>query len=239
MTPTVALKISLCFSHSVLYKWFWVKLCGQPELNFLAHSHTPHLLLIWYSCRSAEGLPCRPLSAVFPRHLQHVSFLCGRERKWNGKSAPPAHCGHMAREESSRSGARRPQSGIFVVDSLLASVWGALQPRLASALLFPAASRKSKNVGHKNNQKRCTFSSLIMSPFSSFPRLFILMEVDTWKGITPLQEWGGKIWPHQQSGSPLPVTHRPGWMTSIHWLPLTQTHTQWNQGKGEHADTHT
>uniref|UniRef100_A0AAQ4PH05 SPNS lysolipid transporter 2, sphingosine-1-phosphate n=1 Tax=Gasterosteus aculeatus aculeatus TaxID=481459 RepID=A0AAQ4PH05_GASAC len=29
------------------------------------------------------------------------------------KAPPPAHCGHMAREESSRSGARRPQSSIF------------------------------------------------------------------------------------------------------------------------------
>lgn len=33
--------------------------------------------------------PSRQLSTLFPRHLQHVSFLCGRERKWNGKSSPP------------------------------------------------------------------------------------------------------------------------------------------------------
>ena len=83
---------SHCVSHTVCStSGFWVKQCGQPDLNFLAHSHPPHRSLISYSCRSSEGLPCRPLSAVFPRHLQHVSFLCGRERKWNGKSAPPPH----------------------------------------------------------------------------------------------------------------------------------------------------
>ena len=238
---------SHCVSHTVCStSGFWVKQCGQPDLNFLAHSHPPHRSLISYSCRSSEGLPCRPLSAVFPRHLQHVSFLCGRERKWNGKSAPPpTHCGHMAKggEQSVRS-----------PPATVGHICGRLSPRFslrrsaAPARLRAAAprclSQILKNVGRENNQKRCTFSSLIMSPFSSFPRLFILMGVDTWKGITPLQEWwwrgaGGGIWPHQQSGSPLPVTLRPGWMTSIHWLPLTQTHTQWNQGKGEHADTHT
>lgn len=151
----------------------------------------------------------------------------------------------MAREESSRSGARRPQSGIFVVSFLFAAVWGAVQAglplhsvalSLRSVLL--SLTHSNPKTGQKNNQKRCTFSSVIMSPPFFLSQTIYTDGVDTWKGITPLQEWRGRIWPHQQSGSPLPVTLWPEWMTSIHWLPLTQTHTQWNQGKGEHTRTH-
>lgn len=145
--------------------------CNRPVGLELcsALTHTPHLLWILFLCMSSETLPC---TSLFPRHLQHVSFQWGRERKWNGKKWFPAHCGHMAREESSRSGARRPQSGIFVVSFLLAAVWGALQPglplhsvalSLCSFLL--SLTWLKPEIGPKNNHGRCTFSSPLLVSF--------------------------------------------------------------------------
>lgn len=90
-----------------------------------------------------------------PRPLQHVSFRCGGERKWNGKKNPSStHCSHMVREESSQPGARRPQSSIFVVSFLLAAVWGA---RLTSALCNAVAVAEAS----PNTVRRTALSLLL------------------------------------------------------------------------------
>lgn len=235
----------LYFSHSVRYKWFWVKLCVQYQWVSRTWTfqctHTRPSLADLYSYTSSEALPCRRLYTVSQTSAaRFLSVWQGKEVEW--KKCSPAHCGHMAREESSRSGARRPQSGIFVVGFLLAAVWGALQPG-SSALCcsLPALSLTHLNpkIGYKNNQRRCTFSSLIMSPSFFLSQTIYTDGVDTWKGITPLQEWRERIGLHQQSGSPLPNTLWPEWMTSIYWLPLTKTHTHTHTVKPGQRVTYT
>lgn len=177
---------------------------------------------------------------LFLRHLQHVSFLCVREGKRNGKSAPPPTA---ATWQGRRAVGQEPTGHSL---SYLWSAFFSLQseplcsPACLCALLlifFYCLSRtkKKKKNGYTNNKKDTLSPRLLCFSTSFFPRLFILMWVTHEKGSPHLQAWRGRIWPHQQSGSPLPVTHWPEWMTSIHWLPLTLT--QWNQGKGEHTYT--
>ncbi len=71
-----------------------MKLCVQHTTNreagdelSSALTRSPSLAAV--SLVQALKPSCAGSATLFPRHLQHVSFLCGRERKWNGKSAPP------------------------------------------------------------------------------------------------------------------------------------------------------
>lgn len=59
---------------------------GKQECRVCTHTV---LVSVDFIGESSEALPCRQLYTRFPRHLHHVSFLCGGQRKWNGKTAPP------------------------------------------------------------------------------------------------------------------------------------------------------
>lgn len=126
---------------------------------------------------------------MFPRHLQHVSFQCSRERKWNGKKAllrplrphgkggeqsvrsPSATVGHICGQLSPHCSlmhsAARPVS--------------ALCPNLSDCL---SHTQKDMQRLVPKTTRRCTFSSLSVPPttnlhtrtyLSSYPRLFILV----------------------------------------------------------------
>lgn len=97
----------------------WLKLCGLsgPELP-KTRSGRPSVAWIFSPPQSSEALPCR-----FPGICSAFPFgVAGKGSGMEKKKKITAHCGRIAREESSRPGARRPQSGIFVVSFLLAAV---------------------------------------------------------------------------------------------------------------------
>lgn len=107
----------------------WVVLCelvcstryqqGRRNPTFLTCTHTL-LVFCWFYwgirlLNNSEVLPA-PHAVSQTSAARFLSVWQAKEVEW--KNCSPAHCGHMAREESSRSGARRPQSGIFVVSFL-------------------------------------------------------------------------------------------------------------------------
>lgn len=76
------------------------------------------------------------------------------------KLLPPPTVATWQREESSRSGARRPQSGIFVVGFLLG-----FSLLLLLLLTRSKKEKKPKKFSQTFNQKGSAFSLLIMSSF--------------------------------------------------------------------------
>jgi len=83
--------------------------CTRTGLIFPRFYWGIHLL---YELR-IPPMPTAPYNVSQTSAARFLSVWQAKEVEW--KNCSPAHCGHMAREESSRSGARRPQSGIFVV----------------------------------------------------------------------------------------------------------------------------
>lgn len=172
---------------------------------------------------------------LFLRHLQHVSFLCVTEGKRNGKSAPPPTAATWQGRRAvgqEPTGHRRAYlwSAFFSLQSEPLCSPVCLCVLLLIFYFYCLSHTKSKNWLHEQPEKTHFLLGFYVSSLH-FPRLFILMWVTHEKGSPHLQAWGGRIWPHQQSGSPLPVTLWPEWMTSIHWLPLTLTHSE-TRGKG-------
>ncbi len=213
-------------------------------MNFLAHSHAPHLLLpfllykLW-SPPVQAALRCFPdICSTFPfcvagkgsgmeKALPRPLWPHGKGGEQSVRS-PPATVGHICGQISPccslRRSAARPASALCCF--------------LPTMFLTVSHMHKSENWSQEQPEKMHFLLTHYVSPFFLSQTIYT-DGVDTWKGITPLQEWRGRIWPHQQSGSPLPVTLWPEWMTSIHWLPLAQTHTHSKtRGKGN-THTHT
>lgn len=94
--------------------------------------------------------------------------------------SPPATVGHICGQLSPL---RSLQRGLPL---------HSVAPSLSSFSLSLARSNPPK-IGHENNSKRCTFSSLITS--SSFPRLFIRMGLTHEKG-SPLSRNEGEGFSH-------------------------------------------
>lgn len=234
--------------HSALCKWFgW-----SSVFDFLACTHSLlfshwfhwriHLLFeLWRPPVQTSSIRCFPDITSAARFL---SVWQAKEVEW--KNCSPTHCGHMAREESSRSGARRPQSGIFVVSFLLCCSLSRCAARPASALccslaaMFSSVSHelKSKNWSQEQPEKihfllthyaRCLPSQTIytdgVTHEKESPR-FAGMEG---KDLATSAEWFTA------------ARHTLARMNDFH--PLARSHsdtrTQWNQGKGEHAHVNT
>lgn len=132
---------------------------GQQDLNFLTHSHTPHLLWILFLCMSSEALPCRQLYTVSQTSAaRFLSVWQGKEVEWkkvlprplrpHGKGgeqsvrSPPASvrhiCGQLSPRCSLRRSAARPSSA------------------LSLRCFLPSLTWSNPKIGPKNNQKRCT-----------------------------------------------------------------------------------
>lgn len=165
-----------------------MKLCVRLATNRearveLSSALTPSPSLAAYSLEQLLKPSCAGSASLFPRHLQHVSFLCGRERKWNGKSAPPPTA---ATWQGRRAVGQEPAGHSR---AYLWSAFSSLQSETlcSSALLLFSSRAVSYRLPHAQIQKLVTrttrkdaFSphSLYLPP-SSFPRLFILTGVDT------------------------------------------------------------
>ena len=102
--------------------------CTRTGLIFPRFYWGIHLL---YELR-IPPMPTAPYNVSQTSAARFLSVWQAKEVEW--KNCSPAHCGHMAREESSRSGARRPQSGIFVVCFPLCCSLSRSAARPASAL---------------------------------------------------------------------------------------------------------
>lgn len=151
----------LYFSRSVKYKWLF----GEPDLNFLALTHTLHISCWFYSL--VQALSCRQLDTVSQTFAARFPFCVAgkgsgmekalpRPLRPHGKGgeqsvrSPPATVGHICGRLSPCCSLRR----------------SAARPASALCCSLPAPSPTCSNpkIGHENNQKRCTFSSLIMPP---------------------------------------------------------------------------
>lgn len=133
-----------------------------------ALTHTPDLLLILFSCTSCfEALPCRQLYTV--SQTSAARFLSVWQGKGSGMEkalprplwphgkggeqsvrSPPATVGHICGRLSPRCSLRRSAAPTCLCT-------------LFCFLAFVSLLSLTE-IGHKNNQKRCTFSSLIMPP---------------------------------------------------------------------------
>ncbi len=167
-------------------------------------------------------------STLFPRHLQHVSFLCGRDRKWNGKSAPPPTA---ATWQGRRAVGQEPAG------HSRAYLWSAFSSLQSEALCIPAALHSAalslrclshteiQNLVRRTTRKDALSAHSLCPPPSPFPRLFILMGLTHEKG-SPLCRNGGKGSGYISRA----VHHCPshsgqnGWLPSIGSLSLRHTH---------------
>lgn len=121
--------------------------------------------------------PLKPSRAgsptLFPRHLQHVSFLCGRERKWNGKSAPPPS---VATWQGRRAVGQEPAG------HSRAYLWSAFSLLQSEALRSPAClctllilfltvshTLKSKNWSQEQPEKMHFLLTHYVAPLLPFP----------------------------------------------------------------------
>lgn len=178
--------------------------------------------IIW--ARTSRQDQERPCSPGFPGRLGAPKPSCAvsqtsaarflsvqqeKEVEWK-KNPSSSHCGHTAREESSRPGARRPQSGIFVVSFLLAAVGGARR-------------RDWSLLSHTSRPKHHEEGGTLFPPPSLCPSAHRsdCLHGLRGRGTSPFQE-RRRIWRHQQSGSPLLLT-----------LPPAPAHNHGlNQGRG-------
>lgn len=176
---------------------------------------------------------------LFLRHLEHVSFLCVREGKRNGKSTPPPTA---ATWQGRRAVGQEPTghsraylwSAFFSLQSELLCSLAYLCTLLLS--FFFSLTHWNPKTGYKNNQKRHTFSSVIM-----LLRFFLSQTIytdvgDTWKGITPFAGMEGKDLATSAEWFTT-ARHTLARMNDFHPLAPSQSDTQWKQGKGEHTYT--
>lgn len=230
------LKISLCTSG------FWVKLVWAAGLELSsALTHTPSLADFNF-LYELHGPPMQAVVRCFPDICSTFPFCVAGKGSGMEKALPRPLWPHgKGRRAVGQEPAGHSRAYLWSAFSF-AVVWGALQPWPASARCCSyrlSSQGQIPKFGHKGNQKRCTFSSLIMSPPASFPRIFILMGLRHEKG-SPLCRNEGK-----GSGHISRVVHRcPSHSGQDEWLPSTGSlllrhrHSE-TRGKGKtHTRTH-
>lgn len=182
-----------------------------------ALTHTRHAPLVDFFPPVRGRFSQQSVLLCFPDICSTFPFGVAGKGSGMEKGLQPPTAATRLWEESSRSGARRPQSGIFVVSFLLCrlrscTLWSLGTPSTGSPCLScspsPPTKKSQKQAGEIDSL--CTYLPAPPLPEPPFPDYLYWWGAHMKRDHPFLQERGRSIWPHQQSGSPLAVTLWPG-----------------------------